>query len=313
MAVVRSTCKSEKIFPFAGTTGASEAKRKTINSRERIKLTKKIYEMITNQIIEKLKEGTVPWRKPFKNGLAVNWKNQKAYRGINTMLLDGGEYATFKQIKEANGKVIAGSKSHLVVFWKMLEVKDEEAEEGKKKVPMMRYYRVFKIGEQTEGIEPKQELEKFDHDPIEEAEKIKENYFNAPSFSFNSGGAWYKPFEDRVNVPPKGDFPDINEYYSTLFHEMVHSTGHQDRLNRDGIIKHNSFGSKLYSKEELVAELGASMLCGVTGIDNETIDNSASYIQSWLNALRNDHTLIVSASQQVQKASDHIQGITFKK
>lgn len=274
-------------------------------------MTKKIYEMITNQIIEKLEAGTVPWKKPFTNGIPRNWKTQKPYRGINLFLLDGGgEYATFKQIKEAGGKVKRGSKSQIVIFWKMLDIEDQETEE-KKKVPMLRYYRVFKIGEQTDGLEPKQEFEKYEHDPIEEAEKIKDNYFNAPSYSFNSGGAWYKPFEDHINVPPKEDFEDIHEYYSTLFHEMIHSTGHESRLNREGIVKHNRFGSKDYSKEELVAELGASMLCGITGISNETIDNSASYINSWLQKLKDDKTLIVKAGQQAQKASDYIQGIKF--
>jgi antirestriction protein ArdC len=273
-------------------------------------MSKKVYEMITDQIIKKLEEGTVPWKKPFKNGVARNWKSQKAYRGINTFLLDGGEYASFKQIQEAGGKVKKGAKSHICIFWKMFEVEDEETEE-KKKIPMLRYYRVFKIGEQTEGLEPKQEVEKFEHDPIEEAEKIKVDYFNPPSYSFNSGGAWYKPFEDHINVPPKEDFPDIHEYYSTLFHEMVHSTGHKARLNREGVVKQNRFGSKDYSKEELVAEMGASMLCGLTGISNETIDNSASYINSWLQQLRNDKTLVVKAGQQAQKAVDHIIGKEF--
>lgn len=107
------------------------------------------------------------------------------------------------------------------------------------------------------------------------------------------------------------DFENVHEYYSTLFHEIVHSTGHESRLARDGIVKYNGFGSESYSKEELVAELGASMLCGVCGIDNHTIDNSASYIQSWLRALKNDKKLIVTASQQAQKACDYIQGIQF--
>lgn len=137
----------------------------------------------------------------------MNWKTQKPYRGINTILLDGGEYATFKQVKEAGGKVKKGSKSHLVVFWKMTEVKDEEKEEdATKNVPVLRYYRVFKVGEQTEGINPKQEHETFDHNPIEEAEQVKNNYFNGPSYSYRSGGVWYKPFEDLINVPPKEDF-----------------------------------------------------------------------------------------------------------
>lgn len=273
-------------------------------------MSNKVYEIITNKIIEKLEKGTVPWKKPFKNSLAVNWKTQKAYRGINKFLLDGGEYATINQISAAGGKKKKGAKPYIVVFWKMLKVEDKETEE-EKEIPMLRYYRVYKVGEQTEGIETKQELQKFEHDPIEEAENIRNNYFNPPAFSYNSGGAWYKPFEDLVNVPPKEDFPNINEYYSTLFHEMIHSTGHKERLNRKGIVKYNRFGSQLYSKEELIAELGASMLCGISGIDNDTIDNSASYINSWLKALKDDKKLIVIASQQAQKAADLIQGKNF--
>lgn len=271
---------------------------------------KNIYEMITNKIIEQLEKGTVPWRRPFKNGIAINWKTQTAYRGINTLLLDGGEYATFKQIQEAGGKVKKGAKSHIVVFWKMIAVK-EEGEEEKRTVPLLRYYRVFKIGEQTEGIEPKRKEIKFVHDPISEAESIKSNYINCPDFTFKSGKAYYKPFRDVVNVPPMSDFEKVEEFYSTLFHEMVHSTGHKERLNRSGIAQFNGFGTEKYSKEELIAEIGASMLCGVVGIDNCTIDNSASYIQSWLNVLKNDKTMIVSASQQAQKACDYIQGKNF--
>ncbi|MFB4165629.1 zincin-like metallopeptidase domain-containing protein [Alteribacillus sp. JSM 102045] len=109
-----------------------------------------------------------------------------------------------------------------------------------------------------------------------------------------------------MNVPPKSEFEDINKYYSTLFHEMIHSTGHQSRLERAGITETTHFGSKTYSKEELIAELGASMLCGITGIDNTTIDNSASYIHSWLQVLKGDKRLIIQASQQAQKAVQHI-------
>lgn len=277
-------------------------------------MSKKIYEMITNQIVEKLEQGTIPWKKPFKNGIPVNWKTQKAYRGINTLLLDGGEYATFKQITEAGGKVKKGAKSHIVVFWKLSKFKEENEETGEeeiKKVPLLRYYRVFKVGEQTEGIEPKNKEVEFNHDPIEKAENIIKGYINCPDYTYNSGSAYYRPSMDVVNVPPIKDFEQIEEYYSTFFHEITHSTGHKNRLNRKGIIELNAFGSETYSKEELVAELGASMLCGVAGIDNKVIDNSASYIQSWLNALKNDKTLIVHAAQQAQKSCDYIQGKKF--
>lgn len=275
-------------------------------------MSKKVYEMITNKIIEKLEQGTVPWEMPFEKGISVNYVTQKPYRGINAWLLDGGgEYATFKQIKDNGGKVKKGSKSHLVVFWKMIEVEDEETQKDVK-IPLARYYNVFKIGEQTEGIEPKQiKGESFDHDPIEAAEEIVKNYMDSPNYTFNSGSAYYKPSLDVINVPPIKDFKEISSYYSTMYHEMVHSTGHKNRLDREGVANFNGFGTEKYSKEELVAELGASMLCGIVGIENSTLDKSASYIQSWLNALKNDTSLIVNASQQAQKAVDYIQGTKF--
>lgn len=271
-------------------------------------MSKKIYEMVTNRIMEKLKEGTIPWRRPFSNFSPVNWATQREYRGINTLLLEpGGEYATFKQIKDAGGKVKKGEKANLVVFWKWLEIKDEETEEVKN-IPFLRYYHVFEINTQVEGLESKRKIVEYNHDPLEKAEEIIANYKDKPKIIHKYSGAWYRPTVDTVNVPDKKHFESIHEYYSTLFHELIHSTGHETRLNRKGITGLNPFGSKEYSKEELVAEIGASMLCGVAGIENQTIDNSASYIQSWLRALENDHTLIVKASQQAQKAADYILG-----
>lgn len=268
--------------------------------------------MVTKQIIEKLEQGTIPWQKPFLNSSAVNWKTQKEYRGINTLLLNAGEYATFNQIKEAGGKVKKGEKSSIVVFWKMLEVKNKDTG-MEEQIPMLRYYRVFKVGEQTEDIKPKRKTETFSHNTIESAEAIIKNFKDKPKITFANNAAYYQPDLDFVNVPPKTSFPKIHDYYSVLFHELVHSTGHEKRLNREGIAKFDKFGSKQYSREELIAEIGASMLCGVAGIEDRTIDNSASYIKSWLSALNNDSTLIIKASQQAQKASDFMQGITFEK
>ncbi|WP_322787539.1 ArdC-like ssDNA-binding domain-containing protein [Salimicrobium halophilum] len=186
-------------------------------------MSHKVYQLITERIMERLEEGVIPWKKPFQSGVAVNWKTQKPYRGINTMLLEPGEYATFKQIKEAGGKVKKGASSHLVVFWKCLEVEDEETGE-EKTIPLLRYYRVFNIAEQVEGLEPKEERATYEHDPIEKAERIQKEFTPAPYYTETSGRAFYQPGTDRVNVPPKEDFADIHEYYSTLFHEMVHAT-----------------------------------------------------------------------------------------
>ena len=274
-------------------------------------MSKKVYEIVTQRIIEKLKEGTVPWKRPFQSYAPVNWVTGREYRGINLLLLEpNGEYATFHQIKKAGGKVKKGEKSSIVVFWKWIEIKndDEDAEEETKKIPFLRYYHVFEINTQVEGLESKRKVAEYVHDPIEKAEEIIRNFRDKPKITHKNSGAWYKPLIDTVNVPDKKYFHDIHEYYSAMFHELVHSTGHEKRLNRKGITNLSPFGSKQYSREELVAEIGASMLCAMAGIENHTIDNSAAYIQGWLKALENDHTLVVKASQQAQKACDYILG-----
>lgn len=286
-------------------------KKPTTKKRTKKATTPKVdvYEMVTNRIIEELEKGVIPWRMPWVNASAVNWLTQKPYRGINSMLLAPGEYATFKQISEAGGKVKKGEQGHIVVFWKWLETKNEETEEIES-IPFLKYYKVFNVLTQAEGIETKRNVSTFEHDPIEGAEAIYKNFMNAPTYSFNSGKATYTPSMDHINVPPMKDFPNVHEYYSTLFHEMVHSTGSKNRLARPGVTRSVvAFGDEVYSKEELIAEVGAAMLCSVAGIDNHTIENSASYLQSWLRALKEDKKLIVQASAQAQKAADYIQNI----
>lgn len=268
-----------------------------------------IYQMVNDRIIEQLEKGVIPWRKPWIGGGAISWNTQKAYRGINAILLDAGEYATFNQIKAAGGKVKKGAKSQIIVFWKFLEKEIDGKEE---KIPLLRYYRVFNVEKDVEGLELKQKTADFEHDPIEKAEEIFKGYINSPTYSWNNDGAWYKPSQDHINVPPMSKFPKLEEYYSTMFHEMAHSTGHVSRLNRDGIKGIAMFGSEDYSKEELVAEFTASMLCGVAGIENNTIENSASYIKSWLGRLKEDQTLLVKAAGQAQKAADYILGTKFE-
>lgn len=276
-----------------------------------------LYQKITNKIIEKLEEGVTPWRRPYSdNCYPVNWKTGKQYRGINLMLLDGGEYATYKQVKEAGGQVIKGSKAHVVVFWKMVEVKDEDSDDpkAKKKVPMLRTYNVFEINTQVKGLESKRETFRSENEPIDDAKDIVNSYFsqlNSPKFTRMEGVPCYVPSEDRVCMPKITDFISSEEYYSTFFHEMVHSTGHNDRLKREGVIGTISFGSANYSKEELIAEIGASMLSAEARIDTVTIDNSASYIDNWLQALKNDKTLVVKAAQKAQKAADYILNKSF--
>ena len=120
--------------------------------------------------------------------------------------------------------------------------------------------------------------------------------------------AWYRPCTDTVGIPARGAFDSAEEYYSTLFHELTHSTGHPKRLGRAGIEKLNTFGSESYSKEELIAEMGAAMLCGVAEIERKTLSNSAAYLKSWTDVLKGDSRMVVSAASQAQKAADYILG-----
>ena len=270
-----------------------------------------VYEIITNRIIEQLEKGVVPWRMPWSiNGLARNWKSQRAYRGINAMLLSPGEYLTFKQVKAAGGNVKKGAKGQPIVFWKF--IKSENSETGEeKKYAMIRYYIVFHIDD-TEGIESKVIENEFNHDPILTAETIVKNYKDCPAVVYAPGRALYRPKTDEISVPDINEYKHPEEYYSTLFHELAHSTGHKSRLNRVGIVEYDGFGSTQYSEEELVAEMTAAMLCGVARIENTTLENSTAYIGSWLKKFKSDPRMIVKAGSAAQKAADYIQGISFE-
>jgi antirestriction protein ArdC len=133
---------------------------------------------------------------------------------------------------------------------------------------------------------------------------------NAPQFKL-SDRASYSPSADVIAMPPKSVFNSSEGYYATLFHELTHSTGHASRIGREGIEEVNGFGTELYSKEELIAEMGSAMLCGVTGIAPAILENSAAYLRSWIKVLRGDSKLLVTAASQAQKAADYIRGGTL--
>ena len=271
-----------------------------------------VFEIVTDRIIKQLEAGTIPWRKTWSGSQeAVNWKTGKAYNGINRLLLGrGGEYATFKQITESGGKVKKGAVSDIVVFWKWIEKADEEGNVGK--FPLLRYYNVFEINSQCEGLTSKNVITEYPNTPIERCDQIIKGYFNPPEIRHEEQRAFYKPFFDYVNMPKFNSFISSEEYYGTLFHELIHSTGHESRLKRfeKEKSKHH-FGSNNYAKEELVAEMGASFLCSIAGIDNVTLENSAAYIQNWLEVLKNDKKLIVMAASAAEKAVKHIIGDSF--
>lgn len=282
-------------------------------------MTISVYEIITNRIIEELEKGIVPWQKPWSggSGTSKNLISKKPYQGINQIMtglqaFDSEYWLTFNQCKKLGGSIKKGSKSTIVIFWKFLE-KDNLSTGKKDKIPMLRYYRVFNAT-QTEDIDyPKQATESKQNNPIESCQKIiNELPLGMPKILHEEQRAFYRPSSDHINLPKMNSFNGSNEYYSTYFHELVHSTGHAKRLNREGVTGSINFGSQCYSKEELVAEIGASFLNGQAGILNHVIDNSTAYINSWLNKLRNDKKLIITASGQAQKAVNYLLNIQYK-
>lgn len=288
-------------------------------------MTTNVYQMVTERIIAQLEKGIVPWQKPWHGSPegAISYTSRKPYSILNQMLLaKPGEYLTFKQIQDLGGKIKKGAKAKFVVFYKPMVIveKKEVTEDGKttenKKeiiVPLLRYYNVFHIDD-TEGISSKNEVsDKPTLQPIEQAEQIISDYVEREQLKYESklsGSAFYSPKEDKVVVPALEQYEVREEFYSTTFHELVHSTGHPKRCNRLDLLGLAAFGSENYSKEELVAEIGSAMILNQIGIDTEKVfKNSTAYIQGWLKKLKSDNRFIVSAAGRAEKAVKYILNI----
>lgn len=281
-------------------------------------MSKSVYEMVTDRIIEQLENNVIPWQKPWQGirSGAFNRISKKPYSLLNQMLLQfDGEYASYKQWQDLGGHVHKGAKSEIVVFWKIQSV-EEEHEDGTKEVkqiPLLRYYNVFHIS-QVVGVEPLPKEELNDIEPIEKADQILNDYWTRENITVEHKAgdkAYYSPSRDLIRLPLFKQFTSANEYYATAAHESVHSTMKESRCNRteDRKGKLVAFGSEDYSKEELVAEIGSASLMNIIGIETSgTFKNSAAYIQNWLSVLKNDVKFIVSASSKAEKAVKYILG-----
>lgn len=275
-----------------------------------------VYTEINNKVMEQLESGIIPWKKSWKGAVnvAYNRITKKPYSFLNQLMLGkGGEFATFKQWSELGGKVRKGEKCSQVFFWKMIETEEvkDNGEVVKKIIPLLRYYSVFHIS-QVEGVEPLEDytMELNDNANIDSADKVIENYTTREGIKVVTevGGnrCFYNKATDEVHLPMITQFNNSNEYYSTAFHELVHSTGAETRLNRS-FGASVAFGDVNYAREELVAEMGASYITSILGIataDTET--NNVAYIQSWLKALANDTKLFVVACGKAEKATEYI-------
>lgn len=278
------------------------------------------YQEATNAILNALEKGTVPWRHPLLGGgqdtMPKNLNTGKTYRGINLFLLalagwsSGYEspwWLTYKQARDRGGHIRKGEKSTTVIFWKELTVTDEET--GKpKKIPVLRHYNAFNACQTEDVAYPAIEQPEVAFEPLEQAEQLVTGYSGAPAITHGGSRACYSPLTDQVHIPAPERFVDRESYYTTLFHELAHSTGHSSRLDRGLDTKLAPFGTPTYAKEELVAEFAAAGLSAATGIAPAVVDNSAAYIAGWLKALKSDKKLVVHAAGAGQKAVDWIAG-----
>ena len=277
-----------------------------------------VIQAVTDRIIEALEQGEIPWQKPWIGADGcVKHRDGKPYSLLNQLLLGKpGEYLSYKEATEAGGHVKKGAKSKMVVFWKFLTVAkkdeygqpmtDKDGNEIINQVPMLRYYNVFHIDD-CEGVKPKWAVAPFATKPIDKAEATLNDYAaraHVKLFRELGDRAFYRPRTHEIHLPLIEQFADVNEYYSTAFHEAVHSTGYHTLLNRfpvDAIL--SAFGSESYSKEELIAEIGACAILNRLGLETEgTFRNNTAYIQSWIKALKNDKNMLVSAAGKADKA-----------
>jgi len=288
-----------------------------------------LYQKVTDRIIVLLEKGTVPWKRTWSSyGMAKNYATGHQYTGINAILMNCTPheipyFLTFKQAKQLGGKVKKGAKAEQVIYFSIYykdennkTITREKARALKAKgqdiavLKFIKYFNVFPI-EQVEGIAyDLPEVQLSDNEKIERCEQVIQHMPNAPKIDvLSSSRAFYSPHKDRVQMPAINQFESSEEYYCTLFHEIVHSTGHQKRLNRPSLSQYAPFGSKLYSEEELLAEMGASFLCAHCGIDYEAVtENSAAYIAGWLQKLRADKKFLFKSAAEAQKAVDYIKG-----
>jgi len=263
-----------------------------------------IYSRITDTILSKLKEGTIPWKRSWKIGLPANYVSKRIYSGINFLSLLTNDFAspyylTFLQCSQKEGKILKGAKGIPIIFWKIMDRGTEEKDlsDEMRQVPLARLSHVFNLT-QTDLYK-----DNADHLRIYSCESIIEGMGDRrPVIKHNPVRSYYSSKKDYISIPKIDDFHNPDEYYSTLFHELIHWTGNINRLNRLSIIS----DVDRYSLEELTAEIGSAYLCGLTGIESNVIDNQSSYVEGWYRNLQSNPDVLIKASLQAQRAVDYI-------
>lgn len=284
-----------------------------------------VFADVTAKIVQSLENGVIPWRKTWGYvEPAQNHFSAHRYRGINALLMLLGDYptpyfATLKQVNDAGGRIKKGSKSTAVYFRDYLykdkngkRLKEEEAkarikagDKSVKSYGFIRIHSLFNMAD-TEGlaIKPATLLGNADNQPIAVCRDFLAEVTPAPNLRTVVGDrASFNALTDQITMPPLAHFIDSENYYGTLFHELIHWTGHDSRLNRKTLMQLARYGDPVYSKEELTAEIGACFLCNRMGIETpDLVQNAASYISHWLDVLKKDKTFLWEASMDAQAA-----------
>jgi len=268
-----------------------------------------IYKMVTDEIIAALEAGVKPWEKSWSvDGCVALRHNGKPYRGINQLLLwmrgrDNPYWMTYRQAKEYGGQVRSGEKSSISTFFKMFKMKDKVTEEVIK-IPLLKRSSVFNA-EQIDDLPERFYPQEREIINLDQRDAEVEEFVARTRAEIKHGGskAFFSPHQDFVQMPKFEKFEDGEAYYATLLHELGHWTGHENRLDRN--LK-NSYGSKDYAREELVAELAAAMMSAKLGVSAKPRADHASYLDGWLKVLKEDKRAIFRAASMAQRASDFL-------
>lgn len=289
-----------------------------------------VYTRVTDRIVSDLEKGVRTWMKPWSAGHAVDRlpslplrHNGTPYRGMNILLLWGeaidkgytqSRWMTYKQAEELGGHVRKGEHGSLVVYADTFS-KTEENEKGEevdRAIPFMKGYTVFNV-EQIEGLPARYYEPTAPRDDSRALELIEEaeSFFAATGAAFRHGGnrAFYAPHADFIQLPVPDAFRDAESYAATKAHELIHWSGHEQRMAR---AFGKRFGDHAYAFEELVAELGSAFLCADLGITPEVREDHAAYLAHWLAVLKEDKRAIFSAAAHAQRAADFLHGLQSK-
>lgn len=283
---------------------------------------REMYAEVAETLIAMMREGVAPWSKPWVCSSTLdpnsphNGSTGRHYRGFNRLYLGmvmhangwtDPRFVTFNQCRNMGGKVVKGSKGTPVIFNSPMEKKDKATGEVVDRYWVLKRFVVFNAA-QVEGIEWEPLLDPVDPDLFDahdDAQHLADSWFEAEGISLSHGGdrACYSPLFDSIQMPHGADFTTPEHYYQTLFHEMIHSSGHSSRMDRLDL---DTFGSENYAKEELVAEIGAAMLYATAGLDRDLMEHSAAYLKAWADRLEDDPGILVTAANAAERAANYV-------